>query len=416
MFTSSTATKRSASGAGGEDWPCRESPRNRVYHDIQYSHRPTQDTAMRQTVALALLVAVFLAAGCDTTPIGEMRQPDTTSPSLAEPGSSGSDLDAASKGRTYSCLMMQRDIATGKLIVSHQKLIFGANIGNATGDRQLEYRLTGDGGILLRAASCTVPNADGLVRSVMKRLEVPQRYRHLLRSGSAGKAAASECEWQPDEYGTMYCWEATVTGCQCDGDLLGDPEWVEFSGPAADDPYSGGGGGGGGTASDTDSSPDYDTPPEGIDPGYYQTLTLAERVLCVQNVYGCYVTWEGENLASAWGASLPENYQGIGDAARHAGWMAYITARAGASFAAQFGLAHESRDLSSSDPAAILDANMDLANNAVGVNIGQSVSSWDDIQEAVQNAGRAGQLSCILVNNQWFTSLQVCDASIWPSN
>ena len=140
-----------------------------------------------------------------------------------------------------------------------------------------------------------------------------------------------------------------------------------------------------------DSSDPGDPPPPGIDEDYWSQLNAKEKEMCRASLMECVSVFNARSDAESWAAAQDPTgaHNGPQDALRHAKWNANMTKSIGAARAEAWGNAHE---LSSTVPA---ETRMDLHNNAVGRQIGQT---WTDVAAGVLWARDTGQL-CLAVGS-----------------
>ena len=113
--------------------------------------------------------------------------------------------------------------------------------------------------------------------------------------------------------------------------------------------------------------------------------------MCRASLMECVSVFNARSDAESWAAAQDPTgaHNGPQDALRHAKWNANMTKSIGAARAEAWGNAHE---LSSTVPA---ETRMDLHNNAVGRQIGQT---WTDVAAGVLWARDTGQL-CLAVGS-----------------
>lgn len=210
-----------------------------------------------------------------------------------------------------------------------------------------------------------------------------------------------ECEEGTWEEGW---WNDAWSGeCEC---LPGSPCHDPFDDdwPSHDDD-DGPGSGGGGTGSDGPPPPPEDDDclaepddppcdaPGNVPQDYYDSLTRAEKLLCVSNPLGCLKTKEARDVAEAAAAasglptSLPRpGHNDAQDAYRHARWTAEMAIRVNPNWSKRFSDAHES------ESSAPCEVEMDLHNNQAGIDIAAANPSGGALDHLIKEWFRLGRL------------------------
>lgn len=220
-----------------------------------------------------------------------------------------------------------------------------------------------------------------------------------------------------DARGAALIGEVSPTGYDChwhDDPLPDDPEdppvyvtgWECHYVPEYSPPLSGGGsngpggggGGGGGSCPDVncDDPPmqeDWVTPPAGVPEDLYSRLTREEKRLCWNNPTHCISVNSARMLAEDFAFAVAQADQFFGpladnkyDALRHAYWNAVMTRVIGRDRAEAWATAHESEE-SPTNPSVC----MDLSNNAIGRDVGASMtgSTYPEMQNVLLGMANA---------------------------